>query len=90
MDFETFALLAKKMLWPSALGGGKKKYQFLGVRNKKEDFELVGRWMAEGKIKTVIKDDNRFDLVDAGKAYMKLNSGGTRGKIVIKIGADDE
>jgi len=46
--------------------------------------------MAEGKIKTVIEDDNRFDLADAGKAYRKLNSRRTRGKIFIKIGADEE
>ena len=90
MDFGSFALLAKKMFWPSALGGGKRKYLFLGAQNKKEDFELIGRWMAEGKIKTVIEDDNRFDLADAKKAYMKLSSGRTRGKIVIKIGADNE
>lgn len=88
LDFGSFATLAKKMLWPSALGGGKRKYQFLGVQNKKEDFELIGRWMVEGKIKTVIEDDNRYDLADAGKAYAKLKSGRTRGKIVIKFDAE--
>lgn len=90
MDFGSFAGLAKKMLWPSALGGGKRKYHFLGAENKKDDFEQIGRWMAEGKIKTVIEDDNRFDLADAVKAYTKLSKGRTRGKIVIKVGADDE
>lgn len=90
MDFASFALLAKKTLWPSALGVGKRNNQFLGVQNKKEDFELIGRWMEEGKIKTVIEDDNCFELADAEKAYMKLNSGRITGRIVIKVGADDE
>lgn len=43
-------MLMKKMLWPTALGGGKRKYQFIGVENKKEDFELISRWMTEGKM----------------------------------------
>jgi NADPH:quinone reductase-like Zn-dependent oxidoreductase len=90
MDFGSFALSAKEMLWPSALGGGKRKYQSFGVENKKEDFELIARWMVAGKIKTVMEDDNRFDLANGGKVYMKLNIGRTRGKIVIKIGADDQ
>ena len=38
----------------------------------------------------MIEDDNWFDLADAKKAYMKLSSGKTRGKIVIKVGADDD
>jgi NADPH:quinone reductase-like Zn-dependent oxidoreductase len=46
--------------------------------------------MAEGRIKTVIEDDNRFDLEDARNAFLKLNTGRTRGKIVIKLGADHE
>ncbi|MCJ1433191.1 hypothetical protein MMC27_002550 [Xylographa pallens] len=90
MDFGSFALLAKKMLWPSVIGGGKRKFQFLATETKLEDFRLIGRWMAEGKIKTVIEDHNRFGLADVGKAYMKLHSGRIRGKIIIQINADDE
>ena len=56
------------MIWPSILGGGKRPYQFLGVENKKKDFELIGQWMASRKIRCVIEDDNRFDLVDGVKA----------------------
>ena len=89
LDFGSLVTTAKKMLWPSALGGGKRKFQFLGAENKKADFERIGQWMAESKIKCVIEDENRFDLAEAGKAYTKLNTGRTRGKIILKVGADD-
>lgn len=83
-----FTLLAKKMMWPSLLGGGKRQYQFVGASNKKEIFESLGQWMAEGKIKCVIEDENRFDLKDAKNAYEKLDTGRLRGKIVIKMNSD--
>jgi NADPH:quinone reductase-like Zn-dependent oxidoreductase len=40
VDFGSLTALAKKMLWPSFLGGGKRMFQFLRVENKREDFEL--------------------------------------------------
>ena len=68
MSLGDFGSLGKKMIWPSILGGGKRPYQFLGVENKKKDFELIGQWMASRKIRCVIEDENRFDLVDGVKA----------------------
>lgn len=76
---------AKKMLWPRLLGGGQRQFQFQSTKNKSNDFVSLGKWMAEGKIKCVIEDENRFELADSKKAYQKLDTGRTRGKIVIKI-----
>lgn len=81
--------IAKKSLWPSILGGGQRKYQFLNMENKREGFEQLGQWMAEGKLKCVIEDENRFDLADGKKAYEKLDTGRVRGKIVIKMNSDE-
>lgn len=89
LSLADITMLMKEMLWPTALGGGKRTYHFTGVENKREDFELINRWMAEDKIKCVIDDDdNRFDTVDAKKAYQKLDTGRVRGKIVIKMNDD--
>lgn len=88
LGLSDFALLAKKMMWPSILGGGKRRYQFVTASNKKETFKSLGQWMAEGKLKCVIEDENRFDLRDAKRAYEKLDTGRLRGKIVIKMNSD--
>lgn len=90
MSVGAFATMARKMFTPSMLGGGKRPFQFLGMAAKQEDLDLISQWFAEGKIRTVIEDENKFDLADTKKAYEKLNTGRVRGKIVIKVGADDQ
>jgi NADPH:quinone reductase-like Zn-dependent oxidoreductase len=77
--------LAKKSLWPGFLGGGKRQYEFLGLADKKEDLVDVGRWMAEGKVRAIVEDDNVFDLANAKTAFEKLRSGRIRGKVVVKV-----
>lgn len=88
LDFWAIADTAKKMMWPSALGGGKREYQFLSMQNKKDDFVMLSQWMSEGKLKCIIEDENRFDLADGKKAYQKLDTGRVRGKIIIKMDQD--
>lgn len=90
MDVGSIVTMAKQMLLPTALGGGKRAFQFVSVAVKKNDLENLGQWLAEGKIKAVIEDSNRFDLADTKKAYEQLHTGRTRGKIVIRVGADDQ
>jgi NADPH:quinone reductase-like Zn-dependent oxidoreductase len=74
-----------KMLRPRWLGGGKRPLQAGLIINKKEDFEQIGTWMAEGKIKSVI--DQVFEWEDAPKAYEKLKTGRAKGKIVLHVTA---
>lgn len=79
----------KMYLMPGWLGGGKRNFQFFSLSgSKNEDWEVIGKWMIEGKLKTVIEDGNRFDLADIRNALEKLHTGRTRGKIVIKIAED--
>lgn len=85
-SFKQMTDLAKIFLWPSVLGGGKRPFQFLalmGVSDK--EWEQVNTWMADGTIKSVIEDGNRFDLDDISKAFEKLGGGRTRGKIAIRV-----
>jgi NADPH:quinone reductase-like Zn-dependent oxidoreductase len=77
--------LVGRMVRPSWLGGGKRPLQAGLIRNKKEDFEQIGKWMAEGKIKAVI--DQVFEWEDAPKAYKKLKTGRAKGKIVLHVTA---
>jgi len=83
--------LTKQLFWPSVLGGGKRNlHLFMLTSTKKEQWDMVGKWMVEGKLRTVIEDDNVFDLADTGKAIEKLKTGRTRGKIVVKVAEDGQ
>jgi NADPH:quinone reductase-like Zn-dependent oxidoreductase len=75
--------LVDKMLRPSWLGGGKRPIQAGVIKNKKEDFELIGRWLEEGKIRAVI--DQTVEWEDAPKAYERLKTGRAKGKIVLHV-----
>jgi NADPH:quinone reductase-like Zn-dependent oxidoreductase len=75
--------LVSRIARPGFLGGGKRKFQFLGVANKAQDFEQLAAWMAEGKIKSVI--DQVFAFEDAPKAYEKLRTNRAKGKIIINV-----
>jgi NADPH:quinone reductase-like Zn-dependent oxidoreductase len=75
--------LVSKLTRPGLLGGGKRKFEFVGSKNKAEDFEQLARWMAGGKVKAVI--DQTFAFEDALKAFEKLRTGRTKGKIVVNV-----
>lgn len=81
---------AKKMVWPGWLGGGKRPWEFFGLDSKGEGLKRIAEWMGEGKVKGVV--DEVFGMEDKGpvKAFEKLRTGRTRGKIVVKIGNDKE
>ncbi|RMZ75922.1 hypothetical protein DV738_g5210, partial [Chaetothyriales sp. CBS 135597] len=77
---------AKILMLPTLLGGGTRPYGiFMLFGTEKEDWELIGKWMVEGKVRTVIEDDNRFALSDIQSAVRKLQTGRTRGKIIITV-----
>lgn len=69
---------------PGWLGGGKRQYRMVKLKNIREDYERIGAWMLEGKVKPVI--DEKFGFEDAPKAYEKLRLGRTKGKIVVQVG----
>ncbi|KAI1374347.1 reticulon-4-interacting protein 1, mitochondrial precursor [Hypoxylon crocopeplum] len=74
--------MTSRMLLPSFLGGGKRKWEWVTTANNREHLEQVGKWVKEGKIKVVI--DEVFQYEDVPKAIEKLKKGRTQGKIVVK------
>ncbi|KAA8646861.1 NAD(P)-dependent alcohol dehydrogenase [Aspergillus tanneri] len=74
-----------KKYWPSRLGGGKRRWEFMHLENKPEDFSQIARWMQEKKVRAVVADV--YGMEDKGpvEAFTKLRIGRTRGKIVVKI-----
>lgn len=71
------------MFWPKALGGGQRKFQFVTCAADAAQYAELAKWLAEGKLKTVIEKE--YELEQAGEAFERLKSGRTRGKLVIKV-----
>ena len=79
----SIAGMMDKKFRPTFLGGGKSTYVSYLTKNSAEEFKQLGAWLAAGKIKAVIAD--RFEYEDAPKAFEKLKTGRTVGKIVVHV-----
>ncbi|KAI0409971.1 hypothetical protein F4802DRAFT_8949 [Xylaria palmicola] len=73
-----------RALLPGFLGGGRRAWTFMLAEARREDLEQLARWMQEGTIRAVV-DGDVFPFEEAPKAYEKLNTGRTRGKLVVKV-----
>ncbi|KAI1445899.1 reticulon-4-interacting protein 1, mitochondrial precursor [Annulohypoxylon stygium] len=82
MSCSGFLNVASRQLWPSILGGGKRKLEFFVTKNSQKDLEQIGTWLKEGKVKVVI--DESYAYEDAPKAFEKLRTGRVKGKLVIR------
>ena len=82
----TVADMTKKMLWPGFLGGRKRKFEFVSVSSNGGQLQEIGRWMAEGKVKAVV--DEVLAMENAPKAFAKLKTGRTKGKLVVSVSDD--
>jgi NADPH:quinone reductase-like Zn-dependent oxidoreductase len=77
-------MIAARSLLPSFLGGGKHKFQMTVVKHKREDLLQVAQWILEKKVRVVIEQTYEFDEVP--KAFAKLKTGRTAGKLVVHVG----
>ena len=78
----TYSML-RRLFHPTALGGGKRHFQFLAVKTQAEDLSQIAIWMSEKKVKAAI--DSIFELKDAAKAYERLRTNRARGKIIVHV-----
>lgn len=69
--------------WPSFLGGGRRKYVALMPKLDQKRLAQLGEWVADGTI--TMQLDSVFEFCDAVKAYERLRSGRSRGKIVLHV-----
>jgi len=81
--FQSLANMAKTRLLPGFLGGGKRRLEGFVPASRPEDIAQIGEWMKEGKVKSVI--DSKFSYEDVPKAFERLKTGRTKGKIVIDV-----
>lgn len=73
----------KIFLWPTALGGGQRKFSIAARKSSTVDYERIAAWVQDGTVRPVIE---RIYAVDnAAEAFGRLRSGRTRGKLVVKV-----
>ncbi|KAF2133338.1 GroES-like protein [Dothidotthia symphoricarpi CBS 119687] len=82
-----FLQVGSNVLRPGFLGGGKAKYQMVVEQGSKSNLKVLAEWMKEGKVKSVV--DSVFEWEDAPKAYEKMKTGRTKGKIIIHVPQDN-
>ena len=87
MNLGGMGMMADRALRPSFLGGGKRKWQFLGMKVDLEQYQQLAALMAEGKVKVPIDEAFAFDKVP--EAYTRMKTGRAKGKIVVKVGEDN-
>ena len=75
--------LTKNALWPSILGGGKRKFIPYMTKNSREDLQQIAKWMVDGTVRTVI--DATFKFEEAAEAFEHLKQGSSAGKVVVRL-----
>ena len=83
LSFVAMGTMIRRMLQPAFLGGSRRRFHFVRVQSRNEDYVQIGKWLAEGKAKTII--DQVFKWEDAPKAFEMLRTGRTRGKIIVHV-----
>ncbi|KAH6612944.1 hypothetical protein B0J18DRAFT_447410 [Chaetomium sp. MPI-SDFR-AT-0129] len=84
LDAHSVKTITPRLLRPAFLGGGKRKYELFVMRPNREDLKQLGTWIADKKIRVVIGETYEFG--DVPKAFEKLKTGQTMGKLVIHVG----
>lgn len=83
----SFLNLVMKVIWPSFLGGGKRKFEMLMVKNNTQQMAQIGDWMRQGKVKTVFHDGSALSIEDGARAFAILKTHRAKGKLVVRMSA---
>jgi len=81
----SFLDLVMKMIWPGFLGGGKRKFEMLMVKDNTQQMAQIADWMRQGKVKTVFHEGSALSIEEGARAFEILKTHRARGKLVIKM-----
>ncbi|OJI95984.1 hypothetical protein ASPVEDRAFT_119340 [Aspergillus versicolor CBS 583.65] len=82
-SLDTAKTFAQGLLWPTFLGGTPRKFVPFFTKNVHEDYEQLARWLAEGKIATII--ESTFEFEQAIEALQHLKKGSSSGKVLVHV-----
>ncbi|KEF60183.1 uncharacterized protein A1O9_05033 [Exophiala aquamarina CBS 119918] len=80
--------LVMKLAWPGFLGGGKRKFEMLLVKDNTQQMAQIADWMRQGKVKTVFHDGSPLPIEDGARAFAILKTHRAKGKLVVKMNRD--
>jgi len=83
LNLSAIKTVTSRLLLPSFLGGGKRRYEMYNIRHGPDDLVQLVTWVAEKKIKVVVEETYEFE--DLPKAFEKLKTGRNAGKLVIHV-----
>lgn len=83
VSFSSATSIARSLILPSFLGGGKRKFNFYLVKNDKADLQQLVKWVEEGKVKTVI--DSVYGFKETPEAFEHLKKGSCAGKVIVRV-----
>ncbi|KAJ4289294.1 hypothetical protein N0V88_007045 [Collariella sp. IMI 366227] len=63
--------------------GSTRKYEMFMIRQAPGDLKQLGQWIAEGKVKVVVEET--YEMEDLPKAFEKLKTGRSAGKLVVHV-----
>jgi NADPH:quinone reductase-like Zn-dependent oxidoreductase len=82
-DLSSITGMAKMLMLPACLGGGRRKGAFVGRKDSNEELVKLADWVKDGRLKPIIEKE--YCLDEAAAAFERLKSGRVRGKLVIKL-----
>ncbi|AEO67253.1 d7561735-1ef8-4a7b-b4e3-6cfbdf27a518 [Thermothielavioides terrestris] len=83
-SLSTVKTVTSRLLLPSFLGGGKRKYEMYSIKRNVDDLKQLAQWVADKKIRVVI--EQTYELEEVPSAFEKLKKGSNAGKLVVHVG----
>ncbi|EKM55673.1 uncharacterized protein PHACADRAFT_195714 [Phanerochaete carnosa HHB-10118-sp] len=77
------AKLMLAIMTPRFLGGVKASWKLISVSNRPDEFQQLGKYVTNGKVKGVV--DSVFAFEDVLKAYERVMEGRSTGKVVVRV-----
>ena len=85
-NLKFISFMLQVFLIPKFLGGGARKFGFVGCEAKQEGYSQLAQWMADGRVKAVV--ERTYSMEEVSEAYRKLKTGRVRGKLVVEISGE--
>ncbi|GBE82508.1 hypothetical protein BKA93DRAFT_761220 [Sparassis latifolia] len=80
---EFFSVVWNIFLKPRWLGGVKRKWKIVSVKNNQADLQKLTQYITEGKVKPIV--DSVYGFQDVPKAYERMMTHRATGKIIVKV-----
>lgn len=85
-SLQTVKKMVNGLLRPVFLGGTPRKFVPYFTKSVHEDYEQLGKWLADGTLTTII--ESTFDFEKAIEAFEHLKKGSSAGKVIVHVSSE--